>query len=243
MINHALVTGGSSGIGSSAVQALAKKAKKITFTYNKNHKTADIIKKKIRRLGCEPNAIKVKFEDTKSLQNLVLYLEKNPVDLLVNNAAMASKTSFTNISKEELDLLWQVNLKAPFLISQVAFEAMLKKGKGHIINIGSIGGQIGGVQQAHYAVMKGGLETLTKSLARLGAEHGIYCFTISPGVVETDMLLKMNPDVGSLEINIPQRRLGKKDNIGDLICDLCAEHWSYASGITINFNGGLLLKS
>jgi acetoacetyl-CoA reductase/3-oxoacyl-[acyl-carrier protein] reductase len=124
---------------------------------------------------------------------------------------------------------------------QQVFEQMTLTGGGKIFNIGSIGGQIGGQDQIHYAVSKGGMETLIKSIAKIGFSKNIFSFNISPGCVDTPMLNSLNSDLSELESKIPFGKISKSSDVAKLISSMCSESWNYASGQTINYNGGLLL--
>jgi acetoacetyl-CoA reductase/3-oxoacyl-[acyl-carrier protein] reductase len=163
------------------------------------------------------------------------------VDVLINNAGFLHQQPFDQIPVDEWDLTFDINLRAPFLLAQAAFPVMSQRGGGHIINIASSGGQLGGPLAPHYAASKAGLICLTKSLARLGAEHNIITHAVSPGLVVTKMAeAEMASEAGKEKLkNIPLGRAGTVDEIAECVCLLAQGKLDYATGQTINLNGGL----
>ena len=111
---------------------------------------------------------------------------------MINNAGRSQIKKFTKISKADLDLIIDVNLKGTFFWCQEVIKDMIKKKNGKIINISSIGGQWGGTEQIHYAISKAGVICLTKSLAKTFSKYGINTNCISPGLIKTKMIKKTN---------------------------------------------------
>ena len=137
-----------------------------------------------------------------------------------------------------------MNLRGPFLAAQAVLPGMLERGFGRIVNLGSIGGQWGGTRQVHYACSKAGLEGLTRSLARLGAERGVTANAVAPGLVDTEMIAdELASDDGRAKAAaIPAGRLGMPDEIAAAVAYLVSDDAGYVTGQTLSVNGGMLFR-
>lgn len=233
-MKHALITGGASGLGESLVKKFVSEGFKVTYTYNNS-------KPKLKIENGALNSIKIDLSKSDEIIKLNDVFKNQKIDVFINNAALSIKTPFTQIKEDELRSIFEVNVISSFKLMQKAFINMQKNNGGKIINIGSIGGQIGGVDQIHYASSKGAQESLIKSLARIGFKNKIYTFNISPGCIDTQMLRTLNSELDLLEDSIPFGKISKTSEISEAIFMLCNDSWNYASGQTINYNGGLLL--
>ena len=162
-------------------------------------------------------------------------------DILVSNGAIAQEKPFPELTDGDWDRMLAVNLRGPFVCAQEVLPAMLERQWGRIVNIVSIGGQWGGMNQVHYAAAKAGLINLTRSLAKLYSERGITCNAVSPGLVETDMTRnELTSEAGQAKVKgIPAGRIGTAAEVTAAVRFLCSEEASYISGQTINVNGGM----
>jgi acetoacetyl-CoA reductase/3-oxoacyl-[acyl-carrier protein] reductase len=163
---------------------------------------------------------------------------------LVNNAALAQHKDFIEISELDLDLILQVNFKAPFYLTQKLLKGMLDHKWGRIVNVVSVGGQWGGTKQVHYATSKSALIGLTKSIAKSYSAHGITCNAISPGYIDTQMLrAEISGDgLKNLAATIPAGKIGTPEDVAQSVKFLISEGASYITGQTINVNGGILFS-
>lgn len=238
-----LITGGSRGIGYALVNEFVNSGYKVAFTFKNNDKLSNDIAHNLNRrakafhldLNCKDSMIRC-------LAEIKNYYQQD-IDILINNAAIAQEKDFLDISKDDFDSMINANLYAPFFLSQQVIPPMKKKKWGKIINIGSIGGQWGGINQVHYAVAKAGLINLTRSTAKIYSADGIASHCISIGLVETDMTKN---ELSSLEgqrkaASIPSQRLGTTLEIAKLAVFLSSEHSQYITGQTININGGMYM--
>ena len=128
-------------------------------------------------------------------------------------------------------------------MAQEVFPAFRSNGGGTIVNVSSIGGQIGGNLAVHYSAFKAGQISLTRSLARVGAEHSIRVNCVSPGLIETDMTAGelATPAAATKIASIPAARVGAPDEVANAIVFLLSSESSYITGEIMNVNGGLLM--
>ncbi|MEE8481241.1 MAG: SDR family oxidoreductase [Desulfobacterales bacterium] len=160
---------------------------------------------------------------------------------LVNNAGINKPTDFNKIMDSDWDEILAVNLKGPFICAQEAIPAMQRRGRGVVINIGSVSGQYGGPRTAHYAASKAGLISLGQVIARFGAKHNIRCNTIAAGLIVSEMAdtgLKSGAVATAAE-NILLKRLGTREEVAKAVVFLASDESSYITAQTINVNGGL----
>lgn len=240
---RALVTGGSRGIGAAIVRKLAQEGHDLVFTYHTSVSAAEQLSEELRFSG--HSAIPIRFSMNLSDWRRTDVLEDltagEGFDILVNNAATSQEKPFGEIDSDDWDFILSTNLKAPFFLSKLVMPSMARKHWGRIVNIASIGGQWGGINQVHYAVSKAGLIGLTKSLARIGGAVGVTANAVSPGVVLTDMAKReIDSEEGAEKLRtIPVGRVGSTDEIAAVVAFLCSEEAGYITGQTINVNGGM----
>lgn len=241
-MKNILITGGSGEIGSEIILHLSFGNNKIFFTYNKNYKSAQNIYKKIKKKNNNIFFYKVSNNNQNEIINTVKEIKKNhgSIDILINNAGRSQIKNFTKISKADLDLMIDVNLKGTFFWCQQVIKDMTKNKYGRIINIASIGGQWGGTEQIHYAISKAGIICLTKSLAKTFSKNGICTNCISPGLIDTKMIKKKNLHKNAKFI--PSKRIGKTYDLLSAIDFLIDKRSSYVTGQTINVNGGMFFS-
>lgn len=237
----ALVTGASRGIGNAIARALLKRGYAVACGYRKQKDKAA----ELRRQHPRALPIQIDVHARTSVRKAVLAIEKHfsqPIDIVVNNAAIADEKPFETITDADWDRMLETNLRGPFIIAQETLPGMVDKGWGRIVNIVSIGGQWGGMRQVHYAAAKAGLINFTQSLARLYSATGITSNAVSPGLVGTDMASKeLRTKGGRAKLAaIPIGRIARPDEIAAAVTFLCSEEAGYITGQTINVNGGML---
>jgi len=239
----ALVTGGSRGIGREIASALARAGFGVAFTFNQSSDEASFIVEGLRSAGHKAMAIKMAVEDRSSVQNALAQVRSQwgAVNVLVNNAAIAQEKPFDTITDCDWDQMLAVNLRGPFVCAQECLPDMIASGWGRIINITSIGGQWGGLNQVHYAASKAGLINLTRSLAKLYSQHGITTNAVAVGLVQTDMSAgELATAQGKEKVKaIPLGRLGTVQDVANSVVFLASDHANYITGQTINLNGGM----
>ena len=239
----ALVTGGSRGIGRGIAVALADAGVSVMLTYGKNKELAAHAVEEIESKSGQAAAIQMSLGSRESIKRALSETRKvfGAVDILVNNAAVAQEKPFEEITDEDWDLMLALNLRSAFVSCQEALPGMLQSGFGRIVNVTSVGGQWGGLNQVHYAASKAGLISLTMSVARIFSNRGITCNAVSPGLVITEMAAQeIDSEMGREKIrNIPMGRAGTIREVADVVVFLVSGAASYVTGQTININGGM----
>jgi NAD(P)-dependent dehydrogenase (short-subunit alcohol dehydrogenase family) len=239
----ALVTGASRGIGAAIALALAEKKIKVILGYKSNQESAVNIQEKIKLNGGCAEIVEIDINERVKVKKAISFIKENygPIDILVNNAAIAQEIPFLEISDQDWDQMLGSNLRGPFICTQEVLPHMLKNQWGRVVNIVSIGGQWGGVNQIHYASSKSGLIGLTKSLAKTFSKHGITFNAVSPGLIETDMTInELNSHQGKQKIDlIPVGRVGLAEEVASAVAFLVVPGSEYITGQTINVNGGM----
>ena len=224
-----LVTGGVRGIGLSIAQAFQKKGYRVCVTYSKDEQSAE----RARAIGLEAY-----FSDVSSENAVKSLFEKiGGVDVLVNNAGVALFKQVQDVTAEEFDRLFAVNVKGAFLCVKHAVPFMLSKQSGLIVNISSVWGEIGGSCESVYSASKGALIAFTKALANELGYSGIRVNTVSPGVIDTAMNARLSKDeLLSVQETIPMGRLGSGEDVARAVVYL--EENDYVTGIDLPVNGG-----
>lgn len=239
-----LITGASGGVGSVAAKHLATQGYNVIVAYTSQYEKAKQIESEIINSGGQALALAFDYQNRTSIKSLLNKAQTHfnrPIDILINNGAIAQEKPFEKIDDDDIDTMFSINLKGPFTAAQEVIPSMRKNNWGRIINIGSIGGQWGGFNQVHYAVAKAGLINLTQSLAKIYSADGISSFTVAIGLVETEMSRnELNTDAGKEKVkNIPAQRLASPQEIAETLSFLCSDGSSYLTGQTLNMNGGM----
>ena len=163
-------------------------------------------------------------------------------DILVNNAGITSDQLFIRMKDEEWDNVIETNLTGTFNLSKVFIKNMIKNKFGRIINITSISGLMGNPGQVNYSSSKAALTGFTKSLAKEVGSRNITVNSVAPGYIETDMTSFLDDETRMNIIkNIPLGRIGKVDDVSELVMFLASDEASYITGQTISVDGGLLM--
>jgi 3-oxoacyl-[acyl-carrier protein] reductase len=162
------------------------------------------------------------------------------IDVLVNSAGIYLRTPVKDITKQEWERLMDINLTSVFLLTQKVIGVMINQKSGSIVSLASVAGKVGGlIAGAHYAASKAAIDCLTKSLAKLGASHGVRVNAVAPGIIDTSMQDGVPPEqMDFLMKNIPMGRLGTPLEVANTIMFLASDASSYITGQNISVNGG-----
>mgnify|MGYP001208097105 CR=1 FL=1 len=181
--------------------------------------------------------------DLSSLDSVLVFLRAGgcAVDTLVNNAGENIIAPFASLTLSDWSRMQMVNLTAPFLLSQAAAASMATTGWGRIVNIGSCYSFVSRSGRAGYTAAKSGLAGLTRAIAVECAERGILANCVSPGFVETDLTRRNNTpeQIKQLQGQVPAKRLGKPEEVADLVFFLGSEKNTYFTGQNVALRGFL----
>ena len=240
---YVLVTGASSGIGFQIAKDFLLEGAFVGVHYCNNLKGAKRALKYAKNKQCK--IFKSDFSSSKevsALWNEFILWSKGRVDVLVNNADFVKPMSLENLSEEEWDKTFQVNLKAAFQLSRAAFPIMSKKKNGRIINISSGGWKYGGGKTTvHYGASKAALEALTMAFAKIGAPHNVLVNAIRPGVTKTPHHKKIGRNRNDLSARVnlvPLKRLAEPSEISNAVLLLASSKSSFITNTIISVAGG-----
>jgi acetoacetyl-CoA reductase len=232
----AIVTGGTRGIGEAISVALKDAGYKVAANYMGNDERAKAF---AERTGIA--IYKWNVADFEECQKGVAQVvsDLGPVDVIVNNAGITRDGTMRKMARHGWDDVLDTNLGGCFNMCKAAWEGMLGRNFGRVVNIGSINGQAGQYGQVNYAAAKSGIHGFTKALAQEGAPKGITVNAIAPGYIDTDMVAAVPPDVlDKIKARIPVGRLGQASEIARGVLFLVADDAGFVTGSTMSINGG-----
>jgi len=238
----ALVTGGSRGIGRAIAEDLAAAGAAVVFTYVRNPTAAAETEKAIAEAGGQAQARQCDVADHEAVERLVASIVQTHerIDIAVNNAGITRDQLILRMKPEDFDAVIATNLRGAWSVCRAVVKPMMKRRAGRIINLSSVVAEMGNAGQTNYAASKGGLEALTRSLAREIGSRAITVNAVAPGFVETDMTRELSDDVkAALLERIPLGRLGSTAEIAGVVRFLASDAAGYITGQVIHVNGGL----
>ena len=239
MARVALVTGGTRGIGRAIVERLKADGLKVAAGYSGNDAAAAACAKELGIMVVKGNV--GSFADCKTAADAVA-AELGPIDVLVNNAGITRDGVFHRMTSEQWSEVIRVNMDSVFNMTRQVITGMRDRGFGRIVNISSINGQKGQIGQTNYSAAKAGMIGFTKALALENARKGVTVNCIAPGSIDTEMVGAMDEKVlAGIIAQIPVGRLGKGEEIADMVSWLAGERAGYVTGCTLSLNGGQYL--
>ena len=233
----ALVTGGAKRLGRAAAMALAEAGADVAVTYLKSEKELQRTVKELEKIGTRIVAIRCDVTDPRSVSAAVkrAVAELGGLDILVNNAGAYETVSFEDITLQQWDSIFGVNVRGPFLVSQTA-QPHLRRRKGRIINLGSLGGLRAWSTHAHYCSSKAALHMLTKAMAKaLAPEIAVNC--VAPGMIDLGEK-SAAAFMSRMAKQTPVQRNGTGDDVAAAIL-FFATAPSFITGQVLYVDGGL----
>ncbi len=238
----AIVTGGHRGIGAAITQMLCEKGASVAAGYSRGQESAQRFKDQMTAKGAKVSIHQGRVDDTDDCNRVFKEVmdEHGRVDYLVNNAGITIDKTVRKMTVDDWRQVLNVNLSGAFQMTKAVLEHMIERGSGRIVMISSVIGETGNVGQANYAASKAGLFGLVKSLALEMAQRGITVNSVAPGFIATEMVGAIPEAVLAKVIEkIPQRRLGKPEEVARVVRFLLEDEASYITGAVYNVNGGL----
>jgi NAD(P)-dependent dehydrogenase (short-subunit alcohol dehydrogenase family) len=236
----ALVTGGSSGIGRATAITFAKEGVKVVIAARRVPEGEETVRQ-IMEAGGEATFVQTDVTQALEVQTLVdRTLERyGRLDCAFNNAGSGKPGKLIELAEADWEQEMAVNLKSVWLCLKYEIPAMLRSGKGAIVNMSSQGGILGVPNYGAYAAAKGGVAALTRAAAAEYAANGIRINAVSPGAVETE--LWANAPAGMLEqvaTGIPLQRVGQPNDIAEAVLWLCSDAAGFVTGQNLAIDGG-----
>lgn len=243
----AYVTGGDGGLGSSIAVTLARAGASVAIGwFGKDSAHADAVVQQITDWGGRAIAVEGNVADVSNVQEDIATIVKElgGIHIVVNNAGFESDHAFLEMPPEVWQAVLNVNLTGPFLVGQTAAKWMAEnKTGGVIINISSVHDTIPWSHFAHYCSAKAGLSMLTKCMAVSLAEHKIRAVTVCPGAIATPINRNVWGDDtlrGLLEAKIPWGRIGKPEDVANVVTFLASPEAEYINGSQIYVDGAMI---
>jgi len=236
MARVAFVTGGTRGIGRAICERLKSDGMRVAAGYSGNEEAAQACARELGVMVVKGNV--GSFEDCDRAVRAV-EAELGPVDVLVNNAGITRDGVFHKMSPAQWSEVIRVNMDSVFNMTRQVIEGMREREWGRIVNISSINGQKGQMGQTNYAAAKAGMIGFTKALALENARKGVTVNCICPGYIDTEMVQAVPENVlTSIIAQIPVGRLGRGEEIADMVAFVSGEHAGFVTGSTLSLNGG-----
>lgn len=239
----ALVTGSSRGIGRAVATQLAREGYAVCINYHQRRDKAEELLEQLRAEGCACIAVQADVADRAAVEEMVRLCERElgKVTLLVNNAGIAERTLFQDVTDEHWERYLAVNLSGARHAILAVLPGMLHEKRGSIVNVSSIWGQHGSSCEVTYSCTKHALIGLTRSLAMELAPSGIRVNCVAPGVIETDMVRELGEEtIRDLTEQTPLGRLGRAEDIAQAVCFLGSERASFITGQVLTADGGFM---
>ena len=229
----ALVTGGAKRIGRSIVERFASEGADVVINYVSSHAEAAALASEVRKRGRRALAVRADVSKRPDVQQLFQTVEREwgRLDVLVNNAGMFFAADFSDLTEEQWDSILDTNLKSQFLCAQAAAPLLKRNGRGHIINIASLGGLLPWPKFTHYCVSKAGVIMLTRCLARALAPE-ILVNGVAPGTIQFPGEL---PDEDYIR-RVPLHRTGTGGEIADAVLYFATS--DFVTGQILAVDGG-----
>ena len=230
-----IITGGSRGIGRAAVRRFAAQGDQVYFLYEKSEEAA-------RQLAQETGTVAIPCDITDAAHVEEVFGRFSSVDVLINNAGIADYHPINWTEPEVFRRVMDVNVTGAFLCAKAVLPAMLRRQAGVILNMSSMWGLVGASCEVAYSASKAAVIGLTKALAKELGPSGIRVNAVAPGVIATDMMKTITPEVmEALRQDTPLERLGQPEDVANTLWYLASEQAAFITGEVINVSGGFVI--
>ncbi len=243
-MSRALITGGAGSIGLRTAVAFAKQGTDVIIVDIREEALDNAIKVIQNETGVNADYFTCNLLDIEATKELFNKLEDKfgQIDILVNNAGIDKDKLLMKMTEDDLDIVMNINFKAPFFLSQAAAMRMSKRNFGRIINISSVVAFTGNKGQSNYCSSKSALLGMSKTIALEYAKRGITVNCIAPGAIKTPMIDVLSDEAKEAFISkIPVGYFGSPDDVAYTVLFLASKEAKYITGQTIHVNGGMFM--
>lgn len=238
-MRNVVITGGSRGIGAAMAKAFSKNGDRVFIIYEKNETAA---KQVAESCGAIPLKTDISSKTAVLALSDEIHSRYGKVDVVINNAGISQIKLFSDVTQEDLERMFGVNMYGAFYVTQAFLPDMINKKSGKIINISSMWGEVGASCEVHYSASKAALIGFTKALAKELAPSGITVNCITPGVIDTEMNAELDDEAKEeLIAEIPLMRMGKAEEVANLALFLASDEADYITGQVIGVSGGMVI--
>ncbi len=238
----AFVSGGMGGIGTAICRRLGRAGHTVIAGCLPDYEPKGEWLGRMRAEGWRVHAAEGDVADFDSCAEMFYHVRSviGPVDILINNAGITRDSVFKRMTEQDWMAVINTNLNSVFNVTRQVIDAMSERGWGRIINISSVNAIKGQFGQTNYSAAKAGMAGFSKALAQEVVRKGVTVNTVSPGYVETDMVMAIRKEVRDQIISsIPMGRLAKPQEIAAVVAFLVSEEAGYITGANISVNGGM----
>lgn len=239
-----LVTGASHGIGKETAALFAEQGYNVAVNYNSSEVEARLFVDDLISKGFSAMSVKANVAKRNEVEKMFDAINQKwgDVHVLVNNAGIESQKLFTDVTESEWDRIFDVNIKGVYNCTQIALKSMIRNHYGKIINVSSILGISGSSCEVAYSASKAAVIGFTKALAKEVGPCEINVNTVAPGVIDTKMNRKIEPEIiERLKQQTPLGTIGTCEDIAETILFLASDRSKFITGQVISPNGGLVI--
>lgn len=240
----ALVTGGSRGIGRAVVERLAAEGAVVVFVYQSNQEAAEALAAELAAKGFAVRAVQADVRDAARAQQVVeeIVEKHGRLDILVNSAGIVRDGLLGSMTADQWKDVIETNLGGTYNYCRAAAQQMMYQRSGSVVNLSSTAAEFASRGQVNYAASKGGIDGLTRAMAKEFSQRKVRVNAVAPGMIETDMSKAVRGLVGDkIKDYIPLKRIGTPAEIAAVVAFLASDDSSYMTGQVLRADGGLSL--
>lgn len=242
----AIVTGSSNGIGAAIATKFAEYGADVGISYYTDKEGALATAQAVEAHGGSAVVVKADFGDRGDCEEFVAETRAGlgGIDVLVNNVGITNRITLEEMTYEEWERLFDVNVDSIFHLCKAVMPEMVDRGHGSVINMSSVRGQKGGKNRTGYGATKGAIDALTRHLCREYEHTGVRINTVSPGAIETsinDEIMDDEDAYTEVSESVPLGRWGQPEEIAEVVAFLASSRGSYINGENVTVDGGLFV--